>query len=140
MAKFYQFTVPDIYNKVTNGDGKTSPMGPELPNIDAICPEFLLMFGQNLLLYGFKSVEFHATLLEIEPSELRYGLKLLTGMKFSEFTEDFMLIEIRKAVGNFPERGKVKEIAKRFGFSDSGFYRFMKRKMKRTPSGWHWYL
>ncbi len=139
MALFYQFTAQDIYNKVTNGDSKLSPLGPSLPNIDSICPELLILFGQNLLKYGNHSASFHAAKLEVEMIDLRYGIKLLTGKSYTEFTEDFMVLRVRKEVGDSVKWGELSAKAKELGFSSSGLYRFMKSNMKRTPSGWHWY-
>lgn len=139
MALFYQFTALDVYHKVLPADAKRETAGPILPNVDAIFPELLLMLGRNLMRYGNGTLRFHAARLELDMDELRFGVKALTGKTFTDFSEDFLVLRIRDILGEFPERGSLKEKARELGFSMSGLYRFMKRKMKRTPSGWYWY-
>ena len=139
MARFYQFTPLDVYHKVLPAEAEKDVSGPLLPNVDAIFPEFLLLFGQNLIRYGNRTLKFHAARLELDADELRFGIKALTGKSFTDFSEDFMVLRIRDLLGEFPTRGSLKEKSRMLGFSMSGLYRFMMRKMKRTPSGWYWY-
>lgn len=139
MARFYQFTALDLYHKVVPASQRNITTGAILPNTDTICPEILLILAQNLYKYGNRTMKFHAYLLELDTDELRFTIKTLTGKTFTDFSEDFLVLMIRDLLGDFPKHGKVQKIAKQLGYSTSGLYRFMTRKMKRTPSGWCWW-
>lgn len=138
MAKFYQFTPREMYLMVQSKTDETDSETQTLPTNDAICPELLTMFAKNLYKYGIRTLKFHASRLELDPDEFRFSVKALTGQSFTDFAEDFQVLRIRDLLGEYPQWGTIKEKARILGYSSSGLYRFMKRKMKRTPSGWGW--
>lgn len=139
MARFYQFTAADLYYKVIPNSADSGSPAPIIPNTDAIFPEILLMLAKNLVKYRIYTLQFQATLLEIDTEELRHAVRALTGRYYAEFVDDFLVLRVRAAIGDFPKWGTVEDKAYSLGFSPSGLYRFMKRRMNRTPSGRTWY-
>ena len=138
MAQFYQFSPIQMYLKVLPESAETKIDKSSVIKTDACCPELLLLFAKNLYKYGNPTLDFHAHKLGIDTFELRYSIKALTGMSFTNFTDEFQFLRVNDVMDKNPEWGSIKDKAKELGFSNSGLYRFMKRKMHRTPSGGSW--
>lgn len=138
MAQFHQFTPLELYNIAAEKTGRRveNPQTKEFED----CPQLLFLFAKSLYERGMRSLRLHAQNLGIPPIELRHAVKPLTGMMYTEFTEDFIEIMIKDIVGRSLAWGEVEKKAERLGFSPSGLYRFMMRRMKRTPSGRRWYM
>ncbi|MDD3789758.1 MAG: hypothetical protein PHO94_13855 [Petrimonas sp.] len=138
MARFYQLTAADLYRILVPQSKQNSYSVVQTSGVDAVCPEMLILFGKNLLRYGKGTLKSHASLLEVDQTEFRFAVKALTGKSYNTFVEDFLVFIVRESLGDFPEHGEIKKNARKLGFSESGLYRFMKRKMKRTPTGRTW--
>ena len=96
--------------------------------------EFFDIFMNNLYRHGMRTSKFHAYLLGIEPNELCFTIQTLTGMTYSQFTTKCIILMTKDLLMRRPD--DVKVLPGRLGFlSYSGFYRFLKRHTKKTPTG-----
>lgn len=136
MAHFHQFTPKELYDIVAKGASPTV----ENPVTNALetCPQFLLLLGKSLYQKGMRTTRVHAQSVGLPVAEMRQAMMPLTGMMYTEFTETFIELLIEELAGHDLPWGEVEKKAGRFGFSPSGLYRFMMRRMERTPSGRTW--
>ena len=96
--------------------------------------EILDQFLRNLYLQGLRTGEYHADKLGVEPNELGITIQTLTGMKYSQFASKCILMIAKDLIRQKPKN--VTSLSSRLGFeSYSGFYRFLKRHTKKTPTG-----
>ena len=94
---------------------------------------FLDAFVGNLHQHGIRTGNYHAALLGIKRGDMCISVFTLTGMKYTDFTEAYILLMANDLLK--VKKTELRETAKRLGFgSYSGFYRFMMRKGKVMPS------
>lgn len=136
---FHQFKPEELYLGVDNPpattENETDNPSPEPKNgFRPTGVELLDNLLKNIYTYGLRTSEFHAYQLGIESIELWYTTLALTGMNYSQFAIKCTLMMTRDLMSRKPD--DVKAVAKRLGFeSYSGFYRFLKRHTKKTPTG-----
>lgn len=96
--------------------------------------EFLDTFLNNLYIYGLHSGKFHANLLGIKSIALSYTIETLTGMRYIPFTAECTLLMADDLINRKPK--DLVKMANRLGFTTySGFFRFLKRYTKKSPTG-----
>lgn len=126
-ATFKQYSPAELYNGIeildsleadTEGD---QPMG-----FRRTGSAFLDAFTGNLFQFGLLSSTFHAKRLGISSISLCYTVQTLTGLTYSEFTEQCIVL----MVCDFLKQNKMqkKDLAKRVGMSPSGLYRLLQRR------------
>jgi len=139
LTPYRQFKPADIYIGIDNPQpvGTESEAGQLAKKIngfrDTGC-EFFDVFLNNLYIYGLRSCLFHANLLGIESRVLNYAIEALTGMKYVAFTAACTLLMADDLL-NKSNKDFIK-VANRLGFTTySGFFRFLKRYNKKSPTG-----
>ena len=134
-AKFKQYKPADLYINMNQPETLEADSSIEVPTT-GFCPTgcaFLDAFVNHLHQYGLHSCNFHAKLLGIQRSDMCTTVFTLTGMKYTDFTEAYVLLMANDLLKQ--RKRDHKQIAKRLGFgSYSGFYRFMLRKGMGKPS------
>jgi AraC-like DNA-binding protein len=86
-----------------------------------------------LHLYGIRAGDFHARMLGVKRSDMCTTVYMLTGMKYTDFTEAYVLLMANDLLKE--KKNELKVTGKRLGFrSYSGFYRFMMRNGMGRPS------
>ena len=136
---FHQFKPEELYLGVDNPpattENETDNPSPEPKNgFRPTGVELLDHLLKNIYTYGLRTSEFHANKLGIDSFELWYATLALTGMNYSEFAIKCTLIMANDLITR--KTKNMQAVAKRLGFeSYSGFYRFLKRHAKRTPTG-----
>lgn len=94
---------------------------------------FLDAFVGNLHQYGYRTGLFHARLLGISPTEFYVTMQTITGMPYTDFASEYILLMAKDLMGD--KQKKLTHLPARLGFgSYSGFYRFIKRQTKEKPS------
>jgi len=134
-AVFHQFTPAELYIGMIEPTNPTADNALEKPftGFRATGYPFLDIFLSNLHQYGICSPDFHSAKLEITKQEFCLTLQTLTGLTFSDFTDDYILLMAKDLLKN--KNKDLVKISKQLGFASySGFYRFMMRKGKRRPS------
>ena len=93
---------------------------------------FLDAFVNNLHQHGMQTGDYHSALPGIERSDICVSVWTLTGMKYTDFTEAYILLMANDLLKD--KKNDLKFVAQRLGFgSYSGFYRFMMRNGKGKP-------
>jgi len=132
---FKQYTPADLYIGV--GEPETLEPDCELDDVTGFRPiggPFLNAFVNNLHYLGIHSTDFHAKKLGISSDSLCLTVETLTGMSYSDFAAQYVLLMATDLLKN-RKHTEFKAIAKRLGFASySGFYRFMLRNGKGKPS------
>ena len=132
---FKQYTPADLYIGV--GEPETLEADCELDDVTGFRPiggPFLNAFVNNLHYLGIHSTDFHAKKLGISSDSLCLTVETLTGMSYSDFAAQYVLLMATDLLKNRKDT-EFKAIAKRLGFASySGFYRFMLRNGKGKPS------
>ena len=132
---FKQYTPADLYIGV--GESETLEADCEMDDVTGFRPvggPFLNAFVNNLHYLGIHSTDFHAKKLGISSDSLCLTVETLTGMSYSDFAAQYVLLMATDLLKN-RKHTELKSIAKRLGFgSYSGFYRFMLRNGKGKPS------
>ena len=134
-AKFKQYTPADLYINMNQPETLEADGSTEVPTTGfrPTGGAFLDAFVNNLHQYGIQSGNYHAILLGVKRSEMCATVFTLTGMKYTEFTEAYVLLMANDLLKNRKE--ELRFTAQRLGFgSYSGFYRFMMRKRMGKPS------
>ena len=134
-ATFKQYKPADLYINMDQPETMEADSSIEVPTTGfrPTGSSFLDAFVNNLHQRGIRSGDYHAAKLGIKRTEMCVTILTLTGMKYTDFTEAYILLmatDLLKA----PNKD-LKHISKRLGFgSYSGFYRFMLRKGMGKPS------
>ena len=134
-ATFKQYKPADLYINMNQPETMEADSSIEVPTTGfrPTGSSFLDAFVNNLHQRGIRSGDYHAAKLGIKRTEMCVTILTLTGMKYTDFTEAYILLmatDLLKA----PNKD-LKHISKRLGFgSYSGFYRFMLRKGMGKPS------
>lgn len=134
-ATFKQYTPADLYINMNQPETMEADSSTEVPTTGfrPTGNAFLDAFVNNFHQHGIRTGNYHAALLGIKRTQMCITILTLTGMKYSDFTEAYVLL-----MANDLLKEKNKELrvtAKRLGFgSYSGFYRFMMRKKMGRPS------
>jgi hypothetical protein len=129
-AKFHQFTPLELYGRISDPDTleADSTIG-----FDITGGTFLDTFVGNLHQHGIRTALYHAALLGISRIELSFTIQALTGLSYTDFTTQYILLIATDLVKN--KKKDLKDIAAQLGFgSYSGFYRFMLRNGSDMPS------
>jgi len=134
-AKFKQYSPADLYLNMNQpetleADGSTEvPTTGFLPTGNA----FLDAFVNNLHHHGIRTGDYHAAKLGVKRSDMCITVFTLTGMKYTDFTEAYILLMANDLLKE--KKKELKQTAKMLGFASySGFYRFMMRKGLGRPS------
>ena len=134
-ATFKQYKPADLYINMDQPETLEADSSIEVPTT-GFCPTgsaFLDAFVNHLHQYGLHSGNFHAKLLGIKRSDMCTTVFTLTGMKYTDFTEAYVLLMANDLLKQ--KKRDHKQIGKRLGFrSYSGFYRFMMRNGMGKPS------
>jgi hypothetical protein len=134
-ATFKQYKPADLYINMDQPETLEADSSIEVPTT-GFCPTgsaFLDAFVNNLHQRGLHSGHFHAKLLGIQRSDMCTTVFTLTGMKYTDFTEAYVLLMANDLLKQ--KKRDHKQIGKRLGFrSYSGFYRFMMRNGMGKPS------
>jgi len=87
---------------------------------------FFDAFMSNLYHYGRYNASYHARLLGIEYPKLCVTILVLTGMTYTDFVDEYILLLADDLLKNRLKGSELKDVAQRLGFgSYSGFYHFM---------------
>jgi len=134
-ATFKQYTPADLYLNLDQPETLEADSSTEVPTTGfrPTGSAFLDAFVNNLHQHGIRSGDYHAALLGINRSEMCISVLTLTGMKYTNFTEAYILLMANDLLKD--KKKELSETAKRLGFgSYSVFYRFMIRKGMGRPS------
>ena len=130
-ATFKQYKPADLYINMDQPETLEADSSKEVPTT-GFCPTGSA-FVNNLHQRGLHSGHFHAKLLGIQRSDMCTTVFTLTGMKYTDFTEAYVLLMANDLLKQ--KKRDHKQIGKRLGFrSYSGFYRFMMRNGMGKPS------
>lgn len=130
-ATFKQYKPADLYINMNQPETLEADSSKEVPTT-GFCPTGSA-FVNNLHQRGLHSGNFHAKLLGIQRSDMCTTVFTLTGMKYTDFTEAYVLLMANDLLKQ--KKRDHKQIGKRLGFrSYSGFYRFMMRNGMGKPS------
>ncbi len=130
-ATFKQYKPADLYINMNQLETLEADSSKEVPTT-GFCPTGSA-FVNNLHQRGLHSGNFHAKLLGIQRSDMCTTVFTLTGMKYTDFTEAYVLLMANDLLKQ--KKRDHKQIGKRLGFrSYSGFYRFMMRNGMGKPS------
>ncbi len=130
-ATFKQYKPADLYINMNQPETLEADSSKEVPTT-GFCPTGSA-FVNNLHQRGLHSGNFHAKLLGIQRSYMCTTVFTLTGMKYTDFTEAYVLLMATDLLKQ--KKRDHKQIGKRLGFrSYSGFYRFMMRNGMGKPS------
>jgi AraC-like DNA-binding protein len=79
------------------------------------------------------TADFHSAKLDVTKTEFCFTLQTLTGMNFTDFTTEYILLMANDLLKD--KKIDLKDVSIRLGFgSYSGFYRFMMRNGMGRPS------
>lgn len=134
-ATFKQYTPAELYLNLDQPETLEADSSIEVPTTGfrPTGSAFLDAFVNNLHQHGIRTGDYHAALLGINRSEMCISVLTLTGMKYTNFTEAYILLMANDLLKD--KKKELRETAKRLGFgSYSGFYRFMMRKGMGRPS------
>ena len=134
-STFKQYTPAELYLNMNDPETLEADGPDEVPTTGfrPTGGAFLDAFVGNLHQHGIRSGNYHAALLGINRIDMCTCIFTLTGMKYSDFTEAFVLLMANDLLKD--KKKELREVSKRLGFgSYSGFYRFMMRKGKGMPS------
>jgi AraC-like DNA-binding protein len=134
-AKFKQYTPADLYINMNEPETLEADSSKEVPTTGfrPTGSAFLDAFVNNLHQHGIRTGDYHAALLGVKRSDMCVTVLTLTGMKYTDFTEAYVLLMANDLLKN--KKNELRVTAKRLGFgSYSGFYRFMMRKGMGRPS------
>jgi len=132
---FKQYTPAELYLNMNDPETLEADGPDEVPTTGfrPTGGAFLDAFVGNIHQHGIRSGNYHAALLGIKRIDMCTCVFTLTGMKYTDFTEAYVLLMAADALKD--KKKDLKDIAQRLGFgSYSGFYRFMMRKGKGVPS------
>lgn len=130
-ATFKQYTPADLYINLDQPETLEADSSAEVPTTGfrPTGSAFLDAFVNNLHQHGIRTGDYHAALLGIKRTEMCISVLTLTGMNYTNFTEEYILLmsnDLLKA-----KKTDLKAVSVRLGFgSYSGFYRFMLRNGK----------
>jgi AraC-like DNA-binding protein len=134
-ATFKQYKPADLYINMDQPETMEADSSIEVPTTGFRPTEssFLDAFVNNLHQRGIRTGNYHAAKLGIKPTEMYAVVLTLTGMKYTDFTEAYILLMAKDLLKD--SNIDLKHVSKRLGFgSYSGFYRFMMRKGMGKPS------
>ena len=137
---FHQYSPSELYigmdeepATVATEDNTTQTLPPPAEGFRATGCSFVDAFVGNLHRHGYRTGLYHAHLLGISPTEFYVTVQTLTGMPYTAFTIEYILLMAKDLMGD--KQKKLINMPARLGFgSYSGFYRFVKRHMKEMPS------
>jgi hypothetical protein len=132
---FKQYTPTELYINMNDPETLEADGSNEVPTTGfrPTGGAFLDAFVGNLHQHGIRSGDYHAALLGINRIEMCISVLTLTGMKYTDFTEAYILLMATDLLKQ--KKKDLKHVSKRLGFgSYSGFYRFMMRKGMGKPS------
>jgi len=134
-AVFHQFTPSELYIGISNPLNTVAENTTEIPAacFRATGYPFLDIFLGNLHQYGMRTADFHFAKLEVTKPEFCFTLQTLTGMNFTDFTTEYILLMANDLLKD--KKIDLRSVSIQLGFgSYSGFYRFMLRNGKGKPS------
>ena len=137
-STFHQFSPTDLYIGLGEAvavaaETSTSPTPPPAEGFRITGCFFLDAFVGNLHHHGYRTGLFHAHLLGISPTEFYVTVQTLTGMPYTDFAVEYVLLMAKDLLGD--KQKKLIDMPRRLGFgSYAGFYRFVKRHTKERPS------
>jgi len=132
---FKQYTPAELYLNMNDPETLEADGPDEVPTTGfrPTGGAFLDAFVGNLHQHGIRTGNYHAALLGINRIDMCTSIFTLTGMKYTDFTEAYVLLMAKDLLKE--KKKELREVSKRLGFgSYSGFYRFMMRKGKVKPS------
>lgn len=132
---FKQYTPAELYLNMNDPETLEADGPDEVPTTGfrPTGGAFLDAFVGNLHQHGIRTGNYHAALLGINRIDMCTSIFTLTGMKYTDFTEAYVLLMANDLLKE--KKKQLREVSKRLGFgSYSGFYRFMMRKGKVKPS------
>ena len=132
---FKQYTPAELYLNMNDPETLEADGPDEVPTTGfrPTGGAFLDAFVGNLHQHGIRTGNYHAALLGINRIDMCTSIFTLTGMKYTDFTEAYVLLMANDLLKE--KKKELREVSKRLGFgSYSGFYRFMMRKGKVKPS------
>ena len=92
---------------------------------------FFDTFMSNLYRYGIHNARFHSELLGIKYGEMCVAVNVITGMIYSDFVAEYILLFADDLLKKRQTGMDLKDVASRLGFGTySGFYHFMVRNRK----------
>lgn len=125
-VKFKQLIPSDFYIGMTVNDSLEADT--ETDSTSGFRPVggyFLNAFVGNLHTHGLRSASFHANMLGISQTALCTTVLTLTGMLYSDFSNQYILLMVRDLWAD--KQWKKQDIATRVGMSTSGLFRLMVR-------------
>ena len=137
-ATFHQYAPSALYigtskEPVILAEESTVQTPPPAEYFNSTGCSFLDAFVGNLHHRGLQTGQFHAALLGISRTELCFTVQTLTGMPYTDFTVEYILLMAKDLMGD--KQQDLKDHSQRLGFgSYSGFYRFIRRNIKEKPS------
>lgn len=134
-ATFKQYTPAELYINMDQPETLEADSPTEVPTTGfrPTGSAFLDAFVNNLHQHGIRTGNYHAALLGVNRTEMCTTVLTLTGMKYTDFTEAYVLLMANDLLKS--KKKDLKLVATRLGFgSYSGFYRFVMRNMKEKPS------
>ena len=134
-ATFKQYTPADLYINMSQPETLEADGSTEVPTTGfrPTGSAFLDAFVNNLHQYGIRAGDFHARMLGVKRSDMCTTVYMLTGMKYTDFTEAYVLLMANDLLKE--KKNELRVTGKRLGFrSYSGFYRFMMRNGMGRPS------
>lgn len=127
---FHQFTPQELYISIADRKADANNL---VANFNITGCTFLDAFVGNIDMYGYHTAQFHAKMLGISRTELCFTVLTLTGMTYTNFMVEYILLMIKDRICG--KKADLNAISKQLGFgSYSGFYRFVLRNMKDKPS------
>lgn len=134
-ATFKQYTPAELYINMNDPETLEADGPNEVPTTGfrPTGGAFLDAFVNNLHQHGLRTGDYHAALLGIKRTDMCTSVFTLTGMKYTDFIEAYILLMANDLLKI--KKKELKEVSQRLGFgSYSGFYRFMMRKKMGKPS------
>lgn len=134
-ATFKQYTPAELYINLDPPETLEADSSKEVPTTGfrPTGNAFLDAFVNNLHYHGIRTGDYHAALLGVKRAEMCTAVYVLTGLKYTDFTETYILLMVNDLLKT--KKKDLKYVSKRLGFgSYSGFYRFMIRKKMGKPS------
>lgn len=139
LTPFKQFTPVELYIGIDNPkpiapEGDESQPTEKINGFRSTGCDFLDIFLNNLYVHGLHSCTFHSKLLRIEPLALSYTVQTLTGLKYADFSAQCTLLMANDLLNR--SNNGLSKVSNRLGFTSySGFFRFLKRYTKQSPTG-----